>query len=189
METLCNNGFSTLKNYLLDVKDHCPEDYFQKGPRSSALRMGVDVDVKKVRGHEVSELARLGLESNKFKTAHSNVQVFMLQHDNKTISLEVPIWLLETELSNYTQLFDSHDPLTGHIDALRVEDGNIWIWDYKPNAAKERYASTQTNFYALMLSQRTGISLNKFRCGYFDDTDAFMFKPISNINPLLKPKP
>jgi len=178
-ESLCNNGFSVLKDYLLDVKDNCPDDYFQKGPRGSALRMHLDVDIKKISGHEISELARLGLESEKFKTAHSNVQMFMLQNDNNTISIEVPIWLLDKELPNYVQLFDSHDPLTGHIDALRVEDGNIWVWDYKPNAAKEKYASTQTNFYALMLSQRTGIPITKFRCGYFDDVHAFVFKPIN----------
>jgi hypothetical protein len=180
-DKLCNNGFLTLKNYLLDVKDNCPDDYFQKGPRGSALRMNLDVDMRKVQGHEVSELARLGLESQKFKTAHSNVQMFMLQNDNQTISIEVPIWLLETELSNYMEVFNSHDPLTGHIDALRIEDNNVWIWDYKPNAAKEKYASTQTNFYALMLSNRTGIPLSRFRCGYFDDKDAFMFRPINNI--------
>lgn len=176
-DVLCSGKFSSLKNYLLDVKDHCPDDYFNTGPRSSGLRMNLDLDIRKIRGHEVSELARAGLESEKFKTAHSNVQMFMLQNDQMTISIEVPIWLLESELQNYSEIFASSDPLSGHIDALRVEGDLIWIWDYKPNAVKEKYASTQTNCYALMLSQRTGISLNKFRCGYFDDKDAFVFKP------------
>lgn len=176
-ETLCNHNFSSLKNYLVDVHANCPDDYFQKGPRGSALKFNVDLDVKHVRGHEVSELARLGLENQGFKTAHSNVQMFMLQNDNKTISIEVPIWMFDTELSSYHQIFESTDPLTGHIDALRVEDGKVWIWDYKPNARKEKYASTQTNFYALMLSKRAEIPLDKFRCGYFDDEDAYVFKP------------
>lgn len=176
-ESLCNTHFSNLKKYLVDVRDNCPDDYFQKGPRSSALRFNLDLDIKHVTGHEVSELARLGLEEPKFNTAHSNVQMFMLQNDNNTISIEVPIWLLENELDSYKTIFDSIDPLTGHIDALRIEDGKVWIWDYKPKARKEKYASTQTNFYAMMLSKRTGVPLEKFRCGYFDDKDAFIFKP------------
>lgn len=176
-ESLCNNGLSSLKDYLLDVKENCPDDYFLKGPRNSGLRMNLDLDIKKLRGHEVSELARSGLESEKFKTAHSNVQMFMLQNDNKTISIEVPIWLLNKELPKFSSLFGTEDPLSGHIDALRIENNNIWIWDYKPNASKERFASTQTNFYALMLSKRTGLDLDKFRCGYFDEKDAFVFRP------------
>ncbi|MEM4710323.1 MAG: PD-(D/E)XK nuclease family protein [Candidatus Woesearchaeota archaeon] len=176
-EELCNNKFYSLKKYLLDVKEYCPDDYFYKGPRGSALRINTDLDVKRVKNHEVSKLASLGLESKKFNTAHSNVQMFMLQNDTKTISIEVPIWLLSTELSGYNDIFETDEPLTGHIDVLRIEDEKIWIWDYKPNAFKEKYASIQTNFYAIMLSKRTGIPLEYFRCGYFDDIDAFIFKP------------
>jgi hypothetical protein len=28
-----------------------------------------------------------------------------------------------------------------------------------------------------MLSKRTGIPLNNFRCGYFDDKNAYVFEP------------
>jgi len=176
-ETLCNHKFSSLKEYLHHVKDHCPDEYFLKGPRSSGIKRAVDIELKKIRGHEVCDLARAGLEMNNYKTAHSNVQMFMLQNDNRTISIEVPIWLMDTELSNFQTLLNTRDVLTGHIDALRVEDGNIWVWDYKPNAHKEKFASTQVNFYSLMLSKRTGIPLEKFRGGYFDDEHAFVFKP------------
>ena len=85
--------------------------------------------------------------------------------------------LEKDELENYNFLFDSNEPLTGHIDILRIEDEKIWIWDYKPNAFDEKYASTQIFFYAIMLSKRTNIPLENFRCGYFDDSYAFMFKP------------
>ena len=141
--------------------------------------MKFDVELVKIKGHEVCELARQGLEQDRFETAHSNVQMFMLQHDDKTISIEVPIWLKEEELPHYTEYFNSTDTLTGHIDALRVEDNLVWVWDYKPNAHREKHATTQTNFYALMLSQRTGIPITKFRCGYFDDEHAFVFKPLN----------
>jgi len=160
--------------------EECPDEYFSKGPRSSQLRLKFDIDVKEIEGHEVCELARKGLELDKFNTAHTNVQMFMLQNDNKTIGMEVPIWILADELPDYESLLDSKEALTGHIDALRIEDGKVWVWDYKPNAHKEKYASTQVNFYALMLSQRTGIPIEKFRCGYFDDELAFVFKPLEN---------
>jgi len=105
----------------------------------------------------------------------------MLEHDNKTISVEIPIWLHNYELDNYKEIFKSTEPLTGHIDLLRIEDNKIWVWDYKPNAHKEDFATTQIYFYALMLSKRTNIPLDNFRCGYFDSNYAFTFKPEENI--------
>jgi hypothetical protein len=180
-EKLCGNGLSSLNKYLHDVKDNCPDDYFAKGPRSSGVKRALDVDIKKIKGHEVCALAQAGLEEKRYGTAHTNVQMFMLANDNNTISIEVPVWLMEKELSNYNELFNTTEVLTGHIDALRVEDGKIWVWDYKPKAHLEKYASTQVNFYSIMLSKRSGIPLENFRCGYFDDQLAFVFKPEKNV--------
>ncbi len=178
MIALCSDGLASLKKYLYDVRENCPDEYFLKGPRGSGLRMNFDLNIKQVDGHEVSALAARGLELDKFKTAHSNVQMFMLQTDDKTISMEVPLWMLESELTGFEELFCSKDALTGHIDALRIEDGKIWIWDYKPKAHKEKFASTQVLLYALMLSRRSGIPIEEFRCGYFDENTSFIFKPI-----------
>ena len=108
----------------------------------------------------------------------------MIERDNKTLAIEVPIWLEQNELNGFFDIFKTEKPLTGHIDVLRVEDGKIWVLDYKPNAIKEKYAATQVFFYALMLSKRTNIPLENFRCGYFDDKDAFLFKP--NLNQIDK---
>ena len=101
----------------------------------------------------------------------------MLENDNKTIAVEVPIWLECNELNDFCKIFKTKEALTGHIDVLRIEDNKIWIWDYKPNSFEEKYATTQLFFYALMLSKRTGIGLDEFRCGYFDENYAFVFKP------------
>lgn len=174
---LCS--FSELNRFIYRMFDECPDDYFSSGPRSSSLKFLTENNVHHVKGHEVSLLAEHGLEANgeRYKDNHSKVQIFMLENDDKTIAMEVPIWLESAELDEYISLFGCLEPLTGHIDILRIEDGKIWIWDYKPGAMKEKYAATQVLFYALMLSKRTGISLEKFRCGYFDATDAFIFKP------------
>lgn len=176
---LCSNGLGDLKSYLAGVFDKCPHNYFQGGPRSSSLKFKLPLDIIEITGHEVSNLAKWGLQEyrERFSHAHPRVQTFMLENDSKTIAMEVPIWLEHHELENFTEIFKTIQPLTGHIDVLRVDDEKIWIWDYKPNANKEKYASTQTFFYALMLSKRTGIPIEHFRCGYFDKSYAYLFKP------------
>ncbi len=176
---LLNNGLNPVRDYLYKVFDNCPNEYFEKGPRGSSLKFNVGIKPKEITGHEVSTLTRYGLEQNegRYTSNHSKVQVFMLENDDKTIAVEVPIWIKEDELENYNQIFKTKEPLTGHIDLLRIEDGKVWVWDYKPNAHKEKFATTQTYFYALMLSRRTGVDIEKFRCGYFDSCYAYVFKP------------
>ncbi len=176
-DELCGNRLNSLNRFMEKMFEGCPDHYFTTGPRSSALKFDVGACPIEVRGHEVSKLAEMGLEYGRYKTAHSNVEVYMLENDAHTIGVEVPIWIMPYELEIFKALFDSEEPLTGHIDILRVEDGKIWIWDYKPKAHKEKYAHCQVLFYALMLSKRTGIVLEKFRCGYFDEETAYVFKP------------
>lgn len=182
MNNLCN-GFGSLKNYLDEMFVNCPNDYFNSGPRSSGLKFSLNLKLHQISGHEISDLTRQGLEINKerFKEAHPKVQVFMLENDDKTIAMEIPIWIHPQELNNFTNSLKSKTPLTGHIDILRIEDGKIWIWDYKPKAIEEKYAATQIYFYALMLSTRTNIDLDNFRCGYFDNKYAYVFKPELNL--------
>ncbi len=179
LQTL-DNGFTPLRDYLLSMFHACPDTYFQSGPRSSTLKTTFPFDIIEIQGHEVSGLAGLGLEENKerYTSNHMKVQTFMLEHDHNTLAMEVPLWLQHHELDHYVDVFRTIEPLTGHIDILRLENNKIWIWDYKPKAKKEKYASTQVYMYALMLSQRTGIPLEQIRCGWFDDTIAYLFKPI-----------
>ncbi len=177
LDFFCNNGFSSLAKYLNNLFKKCPDRYFEKGPRSSSLKFDLSAKLHEVPGHEVCSLAEEGLKMERYNTQHSKVQVFMLENDDKTISVEVPIWLKHQELDGFSKIFNTKDPLTGHIDILRFENNKIWVWDYKPSAEKEVYAPAQVFFYALMLSKRTNIPLNKFMCGYFDDNQAFIFKP------------
>jgi len=172
--------FPELKQYLYNLFNNCPHDYFQVEPRSSKLRFNLNnLKTAHIKNHELSNLTKLGLKANedRYSSAHSRVQLFMLEEDANTIGIEVPLWLNHNELQNYEKIFSSTNPLTGHIDALRIENGKIWIWDYKPNAMQEKFASTQTFFYAYMLSKRTNIPLDNFRCGYFDSQDTFVFNP------------
>ncbi len=177
LENLCDNGFENLKKFIIKSFTQCPNEYFFQGPRSSVLKFSVLENKPERIDHEVALLARMGLDSNYYEDAHSNVQMFMLSYDEKTIAMETPIWLLPEDLENYEEIFKEEHPLTGHIDILRIENNKIWVWDYKPNAHREKYADTQTYFYALMLSKRTGIPLEKFMCGYFDDKNTYTFNP------------
>lgn len=186
---LCKDNLFSLKKYLDEMFEQCPHDYFQLGPRSSGLKFRLEnVDLKHVKNHDLCDWTKLGLEkySERYNTAHSQVQVFMLENDSKTIATEVPLWLQPDEAGFYQSLFKTNDPLTGHIDLLRIEDNKIWVLDYKPNARLEKFASTQVYFYALMLSKRTKIPLEKFRCGYFDMHDCFLFKPDECSLPKIK---
>ncbi len=171
-------SFPALKQYLHDMFDKCPNEYFNGGPRSSMLKFKLDnLDLRSVSGHEVNSLARNALKHSNEESNHSKVESYMLEHDSNTIAVEVPLWLHNNEIANFKELFKEVRPLTGHVDVLRIEDGKVWIWDYKPNAHREKYAATQIFFYALMMSKRTGIGIEHFRCGYFDDRNAFVYKP------------
>ena len=168
-----SDEFPFLEDFLLSMLDSCPDEHFLSGSWSSALKFSVEAPVKHLPGHEVCSLARFGLANGRFKTAHSNVQVTMLEHDRKTLAVEVPLWVTEEEASQ----IGLSGSLSGHIDLLCAEQGLLWVWDYKPGASKEKYAHTQTYFYALMLSARTGIPLERMRCGYFDERDCYLFAP------------
>jgi hypothetical protein len=174
-----SNGFDNMGLFLQKMFNSCPNEYFNSGPRSSMLKFKLDLDIKHVKGHEVCDLVKHGLKQNeeRYNSNHMKVQSFMLENDNKTIAVEVPIWLSNNEIDSFLELFKTIQPLTGHIDILRLENNKIWIWDYKPKAQNEDFASTQVYFYALMLSKRTNIPLEEFRCGYFDENYAYMFEP------------
>jgi len=183
-EKLCEKCYGSLNKYLNDVFENCPNDYFHSGPRGSRLKFKLNnLNLVETKNHELSKLTTLGLEENqnRYKSAHSRVQVFMLENDSNTLAVEVPLWFEPGEMETFNELFGNEGPLTGHIDVLRIEDGLVWIWDYKPNASLEKFAATQVFFYALMLSKRTGIPLDKFRCGYFDSANAYMFKPTKEM--------
>ncbi|MBU0667205.1 MAG: PD-(D/E)XK nuclease family protein [Nanoarchaeota archaeon] len=180
---LCKNNHTKLKDFLYKTFENCPGEHFEEGPRSSALKFPINVSLKEEFNHEVSTLCMQGLKNMpQYKTSHSKVQMFMLQFDKNTISMEIPIWLFKEEYDDFEKIFKTTQPLSGHIDVLRIEDDEkIWIWDYKPNAQKEKYAATQVYFYALMLSKRTGVPIENIRCGYFDENIAYSFKPAQNV--------
>ena len=152
-----------LVEYFSDM-DCCPHGFFTDGPRASSLRSPRRY-VHRVR-HPLTKFTEYGkdLYATRYSSNHSRVETFLMENDLGTMAVEVPVWLDEEESSQA----GFSCPLTGHIDVLRLTD-KIEIWDYKPNAERERYAATQVYWYTIMLARRLGRCLEDFRCGYFDE--------------------
>lgn len=148
--------------------DICPHIFFCQEPRASSLRKP-RLYVNRIR-HPLTKFTEYGkkLYHDKYSSNHSRVEMFLLENDIDSVAVEVPVWLEEEEACSYGFSY----PLTGHIDLLRLTD-KIEVWDYKPNAEKERYASTQVYWYVNMLSNRLGLPIENFRCGYFDENNCY----------------
>jgi hypothetical protein len=86
----------------------------------------------------------------------------MLINDSSTVAVEVPVWLWEKNLDV---------GVAGHIDALQIRQGKIFILDFKPAAEREneQKVASQLFWYASGLSFRTSIPLAKFMCAWFDE--------------------
>ncbi len=161
---------SELSSYLNSIYSNCPNDYFTQNPRASSIKIQLNANIFEVEGHELSTLANIATKNQEKRRAHDFVETFFIERDKKTISTEVPVWMVNEGVI-------SSNILTGHIDILRVEGNKIWVCDYKPKAEKEKFAATQTYLYSRMLSKRTNINLDNFRCCYFDEKKTFIFDP------------
>ena len=179
IRSLCTGRLQLLGDFLLGVHSQCPDNVFFSGPRSSKLRYDCPIELAESPDHRRCRNAAIGLEvmADIEDTPHSRVQAYMLQTDPDTLAVEVPIWAYPEEYSDWSEFDEEAGPLSGHIDLVSVEAGHVWILDYKPNAGRERYAGLQILCYAAMLSTRSGVPLDQFRCGYFDSTDCYTFEP------------
>ena len=187
VETVQRKGFTNLATFLHTVRKERPDTYFTDGPRSSQIKTPFNISYEKTP-HKVCYFARMGVESNYYDDNHMNVQMFMLGYDTQTFAMEVPVWIEPKEVKKYEDIFNTDKPLTGHIDLLGVEKDNIWIWDYKPKAHNEKKAHHQVLLYTFMIHLRTGIPLQRLKCGYFDDKNAYAINPesITNLNKYVK---
>jgi hypothetical protein len=169
-----------LSEFLWSIFDFLPMVLFDHpdNPGCSGMRIPLDVESEKVPGHPICELAEMSKEHTKFKSRHENLQQWFLLNDSRSIVAELPVWADENELAGISLRFGF--PLTGHIDLVRYNEECVEIWDYKPRANKEKWVHVQTWLYALILSIRTGITLDQIMCGWFDEENAFVFR-LSNI--------
>ena len=168
-----------LSNFLGLLFEDCPNHLFNESDlRVSKLHFNVEVELDHTRSHELIELACASEGFAPFQSRHENLEQYFLENDEATIAAEVPLWIEDGDLTDYQEVFGTREPLTGHIDLLRMEpDGRIAILDYKPRAREEKKAHEQLFLYALMLSVRTGIKMSNFVCAYFDESNYYRFEP------------
>jgi hypothetical protein len=166
-----------LQAFLLGIFDSIPQELFThpENPGCSGMRILPEVEMRESRDHLIIGLAQKSREHTKFKSRHENLQQWFLLNDPNAVVAELPVWMDELESKEHLDLCH---PLTGHIDLLRCTDARIEIWDYKPNARREKWAKAQVWLYARLLSLRAGVPLKDIVCGYFDESVAFMFDPI-----------
>ena len=165
-----SKGFPSLLNFITKMKDECPNDFFNENERCSKIKLDIKPR-KEGRFNQACKLAKFCLKScNSNSKRHGIVENFMLINDKCTIACEVPVWFWE----KYIDV-----GICGHIDILQIRRGNIYVLDYKPDAAKENDSkvSSQLFLYASGLSFRTKIPLIRFRCAWFDEKNYFEFNP------------
>lgn len=171
-----------MADFLHALFTNCPNHLFgQTLCRASRLArngLAVEIPLTRLKDHDIIALADKSRRFDEVSSRHENLQKYFLDHNPNTIACEVPVWAEAWEFEDYPRLLRTRDTLTGHIDVLRHEDdGLLGVWDYKPHAAAERSAHLQVFLYALMLALRTGLPMSAFLCGYFDEKDAYIFRP------------
>jgi hypothetical protein len=171
-----------MADYLHALFTNCPNHLFGqtvcRASRVARSGLGVEIPLTPVKDHDIIALAGQSRAFDEVSSRHENLQKYFLDHNPNTIACEVPVWTEAWEFEDYPRLLRTREALTGHIDVLRREDdGLLGVWDYKPRAAAERGAHIQVFLYALMLALRTGLPMNAFLCGYFDEKDAYIFRP------------
>ena len=181
---IAGKAFPKLKYYITSITrtpNFIPNDVFTHGPRCSELR--TDLKFKISTKHNIAvKLAELGQMLAKTNhERHAKVENFMLINDNDTLAIEVPIYIEPRELTKQEQSIYGlklQEPLSGHIDILQVRFNKIHILDYKSDIKiNDKATIDQLFLYALALSKRTKIPLDKFVCAYFNDKNYYQFSP------------
>jgi ATP-dependent exoDNAse (exonuclease V) beta subunit len=170
--------------------------------RSKFDRADMIVRSKNNYANRLAAFALQAVGDNKLR--HEAIQRFMLANDSCTVATEVPVYIRKEDVEHMenalnfkiTQHEEKDDKstgaitlkgskvpqdfpplLTGHIDFIKVRNGQVHLLDYKPNAAKEKPIE-QLTWYALAMSRLTGLRLFEFKCAWFDEKDYFEFYPL-----------
>lgn len=107
------------------------------------------------------ELTRYATEANyvgKGKEQHSIVQEYLINNDDHTVIYELPL---------------NDGKVSCFIDLIRVTEGFIEVWDFKPKAHQEKHACTQVYHNMRLLAQILKIPFSQIKGGYFDKDNAY----------------
>ena len=168
LEKIVKDKYKGLYGFLKNFEKGCPNVFFEIGLRCSEpfKKIKVKCVEKKNYACRAADFSVLACSKNILR--HKFVEDFMLINDRSTVASEVPVWYWDKKID---------EGVTGHIDILQVRNKKVYILDYKPNAKKDKKASSQLFYYAKALSYRTKISLDKIVCAWFDKDSYFEFRP------------
>jgi len=173
--------FPKLRKYITEIFDKCPHNLFRaESPRCSSFKIHIK-PTRITKHNNATRLAAFAQNLARSNTErHEKVEDFMLVNDSATISTELPVFLHPDELTKDQKEaygIAIPDTLTGHIDIVQVRYNNIHVLDYKPDAkVTDQSAVEQVFLYALALSKRTKIPIEKFTCAYFDENNYYQFQ-------------
>jgi ATP-dependent exoDNAse (exonuclease V) beta subunit len=179
---IAGKTFPQLKSYITSIFKipyFIPNTAFQSGQRCSELRIDLKPQntTKNNNAPKLAEVAQTIAKTNRDR--HQQIENTFLINDTATIAIEVPVYIKPSEITKTEQKdygLTINEPLSGHIDILQVRFNRIHILDYKPDANRsDKAAGEQVFLYALALSKRTKLPLNKFMCAYFNDRNYFQF--------------
>ena len=176
--------FPTLKQYLKWVRDNCPTDIFRVGNRCSNARIPRVAEtlaqkpgiLTEVLDNNAVKMVQMALSLAKRNAdRHEAVQRFFLACDSATVATEVPVWLNPNEILKLG--LPRSDVITGHIDIVQTRWNRIHVLDYKPELRTDAATVSQLYLYALALSTRLNVGLDRFCCAFFNDKRYVEFKP------------
>jgi len=185
-----NRSFKIFKEFLETMYQSCPHHYFhQENARASQtkkLKFSLEQVMVREKQNFATRTANLVLQSVKNnRMRHETLQRFMLANDSVTVAVEIPIYLLKSDIEHMERVLKFNFPikpelLTGHIDFIQFRNNTIHILDYKPNSKKDK-PYEQLTWYAIALSRLTGLRLYDFKCAWFDQDHYYEFYPLHMV--------
>lgn len=163
-------AFPGLVRYLRTLPNWLDHSLFSRAEHCSQLPPISNPGLRHYRG---TRLSRMAAEAEPLadtsQKRHRVVEDYLLYGDRDTIAVEVPVYFRHLD----------YGLTAGHIDLVQVSGRSVQILDYKPHAARENPQQVvgQLWLYAQALSRRAEIPIELIRCGYFDELDAFFFRP------------
>ena len=102
------------------------------------------------------------------KVGHNEILSVILKKDKESIATEIPIWSRITP-----------EPITGHIDLVRIHNNEIHVSDFKPEGNFMR-SLPQVAYYGLLLKRNFkrlfGIDIS-ITCSSFNKNSIWFYKP------------
>lgn len=108
------------------------------------------------------------------KLGHERILANLIKEDKNSIASEVPVW------------HDTPEPITGHIDLIRIEDDFLHIVDYKPEGSFMR-SIPQVAYYGYLMKRN--LNVKNVLCSSFNKDSIWTYEPyelLERTNEIIK---